>query len=130
MPKQPAKLTEEELKGVIQLEIGSKTAEIAEGVFRKLYEDKISAMDGKVSRLIYGGIIATGLVLIALIVSTWLFMDSYQQHYLDTQSAFSAQINDLRKENMNLQIRLEAEVVSVKDKEEYLERFLLGNVNK
>ncbi len=115
---------------MIKLEVVSKTAEIAEGVFKKMFEDAKGAMDGKVSQLIYGGIIATVLVLITLIISTWLFMNSYQQHYLDTQSAFYEQINALRKENNNLQLQLTNDVIGVKDKQDYLERLLLEKTTK
>lgn len=88
-------LTEDELKEKISLEVGSQTAEIAEGVFKKMYGDAEEKIDGKISKLIYGGIIATIVLFFTIIFSTWLFMSSYQEHYLDTQSAFNKKINDL-----------------------------------
>jgi hypothetical protein len=125
MTKKTVQLTQEELKKMIQLESGSKTAEVAEGVFKKLFEDARKAMDGKVSKMVYGGIIATVLVLIALVCSTWLFMSGYQQHYLDTQLSFNEQLNTLRKENMDLQFQLKNDIERTKNKQEYLERLLL-----
>ena len=126
MAKEPQKLTEDELKQIIQLEIVSNTAEVAEGIFKKLFKDVKGEIDGRISRLIYGGIIATILLFIALIVSIVIFMGSYQQNYLDTQASFTQQINDLRKENSDLQIRLSNDIEGVKEKQNYLERLLLN----
>ena len=56
-------------------------------------------------------------------------MNSYQQHYLDTQSAFNQQINDLRKENSEMQYQMKGDMDRMKDKQEYLEKLLLQNAN-
>lgn len=125
MVKTPVKLTEEELKQMIKFESGIESAEVAEGVFKKLFEDARSKMDNRISKIIYGGIIATGLVIIALCYSTWLFMSSYQQNYLDTQSEFNKQVNDLRKENSDQQLRFESDLKSIQEKQNYFERLLV-----
>lgn len=130
MAKTPAKLTEEELKSMIQLETGSQAAKIAEGVFEKLFEDVQSKMDGKVSKLVYGGIIATVLVLISLCFSTWLFMASYQADYLDAQNSFSEQINSLRTENVDLKSALESDMEDIGERQDYLEKLLLESAAK
>jgi type II secretory pathway component PulL len=127
MAKNPANLTEEELKAVIQLESGSKAAEIAEGVFKKLFDDEKEKWDGKVSKIVYGVIIAVILLFIALFVSTWLFMGTYQQHYLNTQAAFNEKFNELIKENADLKIDLSGDVEQLKEKQDYVERILMEN---
>lgn len=125
MPKRAVKISPEELKEMIQLESGSQAAEVAEGVFAKLFEDYKGQMDGKISSLIYGGIIATALVLVSLCFSTWLFMSSYQQNFLETQNKFNEQMNTLTKENAESQAEYKIEIERLKEKQSYLERLLL-----
>lgn len=125
MAKKPVKLTADDLKEMIQLETGSQAAEVAEAVFEKLFKEFKDKMDGRISQLVYGGIIATILVLIALFFSTWLFMSSYQQSFLDSQANFSQDMNTTTKENADLQLQYKTDIESLKEKQMYLERLLL-----
>lgn len=118
-------VSEEEIKQMISLSIGAQAAEIAEGVFRKMFEESRKHMEGRVSQIIYGGIIATVLVLASLVASTWMFMNTYQQHYLDTQAHFNEEINDLRKDNYDLQMSLNNEINIIKGQQQNLENILL-----
>ena len=129
MAKKFQNLTPDEQKEIIELEeVRKGTAEIAEGVFKKLFEEERKKMEGRVSKIIYGGIIATVLVLVALIASTWLFMNTYQQHYLDTQAVFNAQINDLRKENLELKLDLSRRMDEVKNGNDQLQRLMMERI--
>lgn len=128
MSKTPVRLSEEELLGMIDLKVGSKSAEVADGVFKALFEKEKGKMDGRVSKLIYGGIVATALVLVVIVFSTWWFMAGYHQHYLDTQAILTGEISDLEKENAILQAQLKAEMERVRDKQDYLEKLLFDKV--
>lgn len=113
MAKNPP-VSKEELSQMISLEVGVSSAAIAEGVFNRLFKENESRMDGKVSKIIYGGIIATIFLFISLIISVWIFMGSYQQNYLDTQSSLGKEYADVRLELKSLQ-----------SQQDYMERFLL-----
>ena len=125
MAKKPSKLTEEDIKAMIDLEMGSKMTEVVEGVFKKLIEGVKGKIEGKITTLIYGGIIATILVLIALWWSNRAFINSYHQHFLDTQTTLNEVINTLRKENYDLQLQINNDIEDIKSKQDYLERFLM-----
>ncbi len=128
------KLSEEEIKEMIKLESGSKMAEVAEGVFQKLindfFKESDSKFDGKISKLIYGMIIATSLVLLGLVVSTWIFIASYHHMFLQSQQNFNMEFNDLRQENMQSQSKLEMDSYRIIEKQEYLEKILMDQAAK
>lgn len=115
-------LTPEEVKEIIKLETGAPASEVAEGVFRKLFEDEKKrlekAIDDKVSPIIWGGLIATALVLISIFGTSFWFMADYDKHYLDTKTATLNDTAALREENRDLQEKLN-------DRMDYIERLLL-----
>ena len=125
MAKKPVSITADEAKEMIQLETAAATNNIAEGLFKKLFEQESARMDNKISNLIYGGIAATVLLLVGIWVSTWWFMGSYQQHYLDTQSSFNQQMNDVKKESIEPLNTAKHDMDRMKDKQDYLEKLLL-----
>lgn len=118
--------SEDVLREMIELEVGAKTSEIAEGVFDKKFEDVREKMDGKISKLIYGVIAATAFLFISLLVGVWLFMGSYQQHYLETQQTLTEKVETLQKESLEIESNLETSIYRIQDKQDYIERILLN----
>lgn len=107
-----------EIKEMISLEVATKMSEVAEGVFRKMSEDTWDKTDKKISSLIYGGIIAAVFLFVALIVSVIIFMGSYQQNYLDTQTSFEEKSSGLEKKYSDINIEIE----KIKNQQNYMER--------
>jgi hypothetical protein len=128
-------LTEEEKKSLVGDPIlALKIETIADGIFKGKFEEEVgkvkTEINGKLTTLTTVVILGTVLVLIALIASTWLFMNTYQQHYLDTQAAFNDKINDLVKENAEQKAAWEIERDKMKEKQDYLEKLLLEKANE
>lgn len=113
----------------IELGKAAETSSLIKGIFAELFEEKIESVTDEIkssiSKLIYGGVIATILLFISLVVGVWLFMASYQQHYLDTQAALTAKIEALQKENTDLKIELKADLQKLESQQDYIERFLI-----
>lgn len=125
MANKPLSLTPQEVKEIVQIESAASTSDIAESVFKQLFAAEEIKMSQKVSQMIYGGAIATVLVLIAIFASTWLFMSSYQQNYLDTQAFYNQQFNDLKKGNADTLDKMKNDTDRIKDKQDYLEKLFL-----
>lgn len=115
------------IKEMISVEVASNAAEIAEAVFTKLFADKEEKMNVKVSKLIYGGIIATALLFISVLISVWLFMGSYQQHYLDTQASFMEKTEALETQVLKLESETKMDLQNLENQQDYTERFLIEN---
>lgn len=111
--------------------------EVAESVFKTEFEkgvrdfrEKLTKQEGLLNKIIWGGIIATSLVVLTLWLDSHYFRANYQQGFLDTQATINQQINDLRKENAELKTELLREVDKTQEKQDYLERLLLQQTNK
>jgi hypothetical protein len=122
-----ASANQTDIKEMISVEVASNAAEIAEAVFTKMFADAEEKMNIKVSKLIYGGIIATVLLFLSVIVSVWLFMGSYQQHYLDTQAAFTEKTSALETQVSRLESQTKMDMQNLENQQDYTERFLIEN---
>ena len=132
MGKKPSAVTlseEEKNKLIADPKLALQIETVFDGLFKGKFEEEVGKVkreiEGKLTTLTTVVVLGTVLVLIALIASTWIFMNTYQQHYLDTQSAFNTQINDLRKDNLDLKLDLLRQMDAVKNNDDYLQRLMI-----
>jgi hypothetical protein len=125
MPRnKPTTPSADEIAQMIDVKVGIKASEIAESVFKVKTDEMKKEIDGKISTLIYGGIIAAILLLVSIVASSWFFMADYQKHFFSTKDEFTAEINELRKEYSDAQVQMKVDMERIKDKQEYLEKLL------
>lgn len=127
MVKKATPLTADEVRDLISLDIATSSSEIAESVFDKKFESIKKELNGNVSKLVYGGIIAGFFLLISIAVSVFIFMASYHGNFLDTQAMFSQTMTNIQIENNSLHSDVEISVEKIKEKQEYIERLILEN---
>jgi hypothetical protein len=123
--KKPETLSPDDVKKMISFEVAGNAAEVAEGVFKKMYEEREGKMEGKISKFMYGAIAAGVFLFLTMIGSTLIFMGSYQTHYLDTQTSFDEKMSTMLKGNQDFRLEIKTDIERIKDKQDYTDRLLL-----
>ena len=118
----------------VELNKADETTSFLKRIFDERFDEKIegvkSKIDRKLSGLIYGVIAGTAFLFISLWVATGLFMGSYQQHYLDTQAAFTDKTEALQKENYDLKLEMNNRLQKLESQQDYIERNLIERSSK
>lgn|SRR3990167_1054487 len=131
--KKPKALTENEVRELIGLEPGVTASEVAEAVFKRLSEGEREDIkrevkkdiEDKITRLMYGGIIATVLVLLVIFVDYHFFKRDYNKVYLETQQQFSQEFRKMIEDNTKEKLERLREIDRLKERQDYLEKLML-----
>jgi len=132
MPKKPkpSPLSDKDKQALVDdPDLAKKIETIADGLFKARFADEVGKVkekiEGKLNVLTTVLIFGTILVLLGLWWQTKAFMDSYQQHYLDTQANYDERVSAQQKEILDLKLDVIRQVNEVKQENEYLRRLLM-----